>query len=328
MSSIQAIRITRTGGPEVLDVATIDLALPGPGEIRIRHGAVGVNFIDTYHRTGLYPIPIPGGLGLEAAGVVEAIGDGVTDFKIGDRAAYCTGPIGAYAEAANVPAARCVPIPDGVADDVAAAALLKGLTAEFLIRRTFTVKPGQTVLLHAAAGGVGLIALQWLKHLGATVIGTVGSSDKADLVRRYGCDHVIQYRDEPVAETVRKITGGAGVPVVYDSVGKDTLWASLDSLAIRGLFVSYGNASGPPDPVSPLELSKRGSLFMTRPTLFHYVGTTPELRDAARDLFQLIADRTIQIQVGARFGLSEAADAHRALEARATTGSTVLEPGR
>jgi NADPH:quinone reductase len=328
VSGIQAIRITRTGGPEVLDVATIDLPPPGPGEIRIRHSAVGVNFIDTYHRTGLYPIPIPGGLGLEAAGIVEAIGNGVTDFSIGDRAAYCTGPIGAYAEAANVPAARCVPIPDGVADDVAAAALLKGLTAEFLIRRTFTVKPGQTVLLHAAAGGVGLIALQWLKHLGATVIGTVGSSDKADLVRRYGCDHVIQYRDEPVTETVRKITGGAGVPVVYDSVGKDTLWASLDSLAIRGLFVSYGNASGPPDPVSPLELSKRGSLFMTRPTLFHYVGTTPELRDAARDLFQLIANGTIQIEVGARFGLSQAADAHRALEARATTGSTVLEPGR
>jgi NADPH2:quinone reductase len=325
---MQAIRISATGAPEVLKLEQVDLPPPGPGEIRIRHGAIGVNFIDTYHRTGLYPVPLPGGLGLEAAGTVEAIGEGVTDFRPGDRAAYCTGPIGAYADAANVPAARCAPVPDGVSDDVAAAALLKGLTAEFLIRRTFAVQPGQTVLFHAAAGGVGLIALQWLKHIGATVIGSVGSQDKADLVRSYGCDHVILYRDEPVAETVRRITGGAGVPVVYDSVGKDTLWPSLDSLAIRGLFVSFGNASGPPDAVSPLELSKRGSLFMTRPTLFHYVGSTPELRDASRDLFQLIADGVIKVEIGATFGLSQAAEAHRALEARATTGSTVLKPGR
>jgi len=328
VSAIRAIRIAATGGPEVLKLDQVDLAPPGPGEIRIRHGAIGVNFIDTYHRTGLYPVPLPGGLGLEAAGIVEAIGDGVTDFKVGDRAAYCTGPVGAYADAANVPAGRSVPVPDGVSDAVAAAALLKGLTAEFLIRRTFPVQPGQSVLFHAAAGGVGLIALQWLKHIGATVIGTVGSQDKADLVRSYGCDHVIQYRTEKVAETVRALTGGAGVPVVYDSVGKDTLWSSLDSLAIRGLFVSFGNASGPPDPVSPLELSKRGSLFMTRPTLFHYVGTTPELRAAANDLFGLIADGVIRIEIGATFGLSQAGEAHRALEARATTGSTILEPGR
>jgi NADPH:quinone reductase len=328
VSTIQAIRVAATGGPEVLTLQTVDLGPPGPGEIRIRHGAIGVNFIDTYHRTGLYPISLPSGLGLEAAGTVEAIGDGVTDFKVGDRAAYCTGPIGAYADAANVPAARCVPVPDGVSDAVAAAALLKGLTAEFLIRRTFPVQPDQTVLFHAAAGGVGLIALQWLKHIGATVIGTVGSAEKAALVRSYGCDHVILYRDEPVAEAVRKITGGAGVPVVYDSVGKDTLWSSLDSLSIRGLFISFGNASGPPDPIPALELSRRGSLFMTRPTLFHYVATTPELRHAARDLFQLIADGIITVEIGARFGLSEAGEAHRALEARATTGSTVLEPGR
>lgn len=326
MSATSAIRLAQTGGPEVLTLQTIVLAPPAPGEIRIRHSAVGVNFIDTYHRTGLYPVPLPGGLGLEAAGVVEAVGEGVTAFAVGDRAAYCTGPVGAYAGAANVPAARCVPVPDGVSDEVAAAALLKGLTAEFLIRRTFQVQAGQAVLLHAAAGGVGLIALQWLKKLGATVIGTVGSSDKADLVRAHGCDHVIHYRDEPIAARVREITGGAGVPVVYDSVGKDTLWASLDSLAVRGLFVSYGNASGPPDAVSPLELSKRGSLFMTRPTLFHYVGTTPELRDAASALFALIANGAIDVQIGARYPLSEAAAAHRALEARQTTGSTILIP--
>jgi len=321
-----AIRIAQTGGPEVLKLETFDPGPPKASEVRVRHRAIGVNFIDIYHRTGLYKLPLPTGLGLEAAGEVEAVGPGVTRFRAGDRVVYASGPIGAYAEASNVPAERAVAIPEGIAFDIAAAVLLKGLTAHYLLRRTYPVKPGQTILFHAAAGGVGVIAVQWAKRLGASVIGTVGSDSKVDIARSLGCDHVIVPARENIANRVREITGGKGVPVAYDSVGRDTFMATLDSLAPLGLFVSFGNASGPVPPFDGALLAQKGSLFFTRPTLMHYVTTAGELDAGAGELFDLIRRGDIRIKPPRSFPLAQAAEAHRALESRQTTGSLVLVP--
>lgn len=321
-----AIRISQTGGPEVLKLETFDPGPPKAGEVRVRHRAIGVNFIDIYHRTGLYKLPMPTGLGLEAAGEVEAVGPGVSRFKAGDRVVYASGPIGAYSEASNVPAERAVGIPEGIAFDIAAAVLLKGLTAHYLLRRTHPVKAGQTILFHAAAGGVGVIAVQWAKRLGATVIGTVGSDSKVEIARSLGCDHVIVPARENIANRVREITGGKGVPVAYDSIGRDTFMATLDSLAPLGLFVSFGNASGPVPPFDGALLAQKGSLFFTRPTLMHYVTTARELDAGAGELFDLIRHGDIRIKPPRSFPLAQAAEAHRALESRQTTGSLVLVP--
>jgi NADPH:quinone reductase len=322
----RAIRIERTGGPEVLQWVEQTVGTPGPGEVRVRHHAVGVNYIDTYHRSGLYPVPLPSGLGAEAAGVVEAVGDGVHHLAVGDRVAYAGGPLGAYAESRVMPAAPLLKLPDAIVFETAAAMLLKGLTAQYLLRQTFVVQPGQTILLHAAAGGVGLIAAQWAQALGATVIGTVGSDDKIELARANGCSHVIQYRRENVVERVRALTGGRGVPVVYDGVGKDTFFTSLDCLAPRGLLVSYGNASGAVPPFALLELSNRGSLYVTRPTLAHYVATREALEAAAAELFEVVGRGAVRVHVAQRYPLAEAAQAHADLQARRTTGSIVLTP--
>jgi len=321
-----AIRISQTGGPEVLKLETFDPGPPKAGEVRVRHRAIGVNFIDIYHRTGLYKLPLPNGLGLEAAGEVEAVGPGVSRFKAGDRVVYASGPIGAYAEASNVPAERAVAIPEGIAFDIAAAVLLKGLTAHYLLRRTYPVKAGQTILFHAAAGGVGVIAVQWAKRLGASVIGTVGSDSKVEIARSLGCNHVIVPARENIANRVREITGGKGVPVAYDSIGRDTFMATLDSLAPLGLFVSFGNASGPVPPFDGALLAQKGSLYFTRPTLMHYVTTAGELDTGAGELFDLIRRGDIEIKPPRSFPLAQAAEAHRALESRQTTGSLVLVP--
>lgn len=321
-----AIRIAQTGGPDVLRLELVELAPPQAGEVRVRHRAIGVNFIDIYHRTGLYKLPLPSGLGLEAAGEVEAVGPGVTRFKAGDRVVYASGPIGAYAEASNVPAERAVAIPAGVSYEIAAAVLLKGLTAHYLLRRTYPVKAGQTILFHAAAGGVGVIAVQWAKRLGAHVIGTVGSEAKVAIAKNLGCDHVIVPSRENVANRVRELTGGKGVPVAYDSIGRDTFHATLDSLAPLGMFVSFGNASGPVPPFDGGLLAQKGSLFFTRPTLAHYVTSAAELDVGAGELFDLVRHGEIRIQPPRAFPLAQAADAHRALESRQTTGSLVLVP--
>ncbi|HEX2590814.1 MAG TPA: quinone oxidoreductase [Rhizomicrobium sp.] len=322
---MKAIRISKTGGPEVLEWVDVDLPPPAPGQVRVKHTVVGVNFIDTYHRSGLYKLPLPTGLGSEAAGVVDALGDGVTTLKFGDRVAYA-GTMGAYAEANNVPADKLVKIPAGVSDEMAAASLLKGMTAQYLLKRTFPVKAGQTILLHAAAGGVGLIAGQWAKHLGVTVIGTVGSDDKAQLAKDNGCTHVLNTRSEDWVKRVREITKGEGVPVVYDSTGKDTFAGSLDCLAVRGMMVSYGNSSGAVPPFEPGILSAKGSLYLTRPTLASYTRTKEELQETADDLFGVIASGAVKIAVHQRFKLSEARAAHEALHSRTTTGATVLIP--
>ncbi len=326
MTDIAAIRIAETGGPDVLRAERVALPEPGAGEIRIRHAAVGVNYIDTYHRSGLYPVPLPSGIGLEGAGIVEAVGAEAGDWREGDRAVYCTGPIGAYAEAHVVKADRAVRLPDGLSPEIAAASLLKGLTAQYLIRQTHRVEPGETVLFHAGAGGTGQIAVQWLKALGATVIATAGGEEKCALVRALGADHVIDSRAEEIAPRVRAITGGAGVPVVYDGVGRDTFEASLDSLAPRGLMVSFGNASGPVGPVDPGVLAQKGSLFLTRPTLFHYVPTRETLQAAADELFAVLLDGTVRVAEPAVYPLAEAARAHADLEGRKTTGSIILRP--
>ena len=322
---MKAIRIHQTGGPEVMVWEDVDLPPPRAGEARVKHTVVGVNFIDTYHRSGLYKLPLPTGLGTEAAGVVEAVGDGVTSLKVGERVAYA-GAIGAYAEGANVRADRLVRIPDAVSDETAAAALLKGMTAQYLLKRTYAVKPGQTILIHAAAGGVGLIAGQWASHLGATVIGTVGDDAKIPLARANGCDHVLNTRTEDWVARVREITGGKGVPVVYDSIGKDTWAGSLDCLAVRGLMVSFGNSSGPAPPFDPGILAAKGSLYLTRPSLASYTQTAEELRETADDLFAVIAAGAVKITVNQRFPLCEARAAHEALHGRGTTGATVLVP--
>lgn len=322
----KAIRITQTGGPEVLRWEDVPVGEPGEGQARVRHTAVGVNYIDTYHRSGLYPLPLPTGLGSEAAGVVEAVGPGVTAVKPGDRVAYAGGPPGAYAETRLLPAHILVPIPDGVDDKTAAAVMLKGMTAQYLIRRTYKVQPGETVLFHAAAGGVGLIACQWLKALGATVIGTVGTEEKAAVARAHGCEHVIVSTKEDIAQRVRALTGGTGVPVVYDSVGKDTFLASLDCLKPLGLMVSFGNASGKVTPFDIGVLSQKGSLYLTRPTLATYTATRADLEATARDVFDVIRDGRVKVEVRHTYPLTEAAQAHRDLEGRKTVGSVVMIP--
>lgn len=323
---MKAIRFSQFGGPEVLALEDVTLPDPAPGQVRVRHTVIGVNFIDTYQRSGLYPAPLPSGLGVEAAGIVDAVGEGVTALEKGDRVAYGGGPIGAYAEANNVPADRLVKLPDGISDETAAASLLKGMTAQYLLKRTFAVKAGQTILFHSAAGGVGLIAGQWAKHLGATVIGTVGSDAKTALATANGYSQVVNTRDGDWAKCVREITGGQGVPVVYDSVGKDTWSGSLDCLAVRGLMVSFGNSSGAVPPFAPGILAGKGSLYVTRPTLAHYTRTSAELQDTADDLFAVIQASAVKITVHQRFKLEQAREAHEALHSRQTTGATVLIP--
>ena len=325
-STIRAVRIDKTGGAEVMTVTQVATPQPGPGQIRVRHAAIGLNFIDVYHRTGLYPLPLPTGLGLEAAGTVEAVGNAVTRFKAGDRVAYASGPAGAYSEAHIVDAARAVSVPDGVSLETAAAVMLKGMTSEMLVGRVFHVKQGDDILVHAAAGGVGLILCQWAKAIGARVIGSVGSEAKAELARAHGCDDVILYDREDVAERVRALTDGRGVAVTYDSVGQATFDASLASVRRRGTVVVFGNASGPVPPVDPLRLSRGGSLFLTRPTLFDYVATTEELDASAAALFAVIESGKIKVEIGQTFPLDRVHDAHRALEGRGTTGSTLLIP--
>ncbi|MBI3852483.1 MAG: quinone oxidoreductase [Verrucomicrobia bacterium] len=320
-----AIHIHETGGPEKMRWAEVQVGTPGPGEALVRNTAVGLNFIDTYHRSGLYPVPLPFTPGMEGAGVVEAVGPRVKEFKVGDRVAYAN-PIGAYAEVLLRPAERLVKIPAGIADQLAAAIMLKGMTAWYLIRRTFNVKQGDTILVHAAAGGVGQILCQWAKHLGATVIGTVGSHEKAALAKKAGCKHVIVTAREKFVESVKEITKGKGVPVVYDGVGKDTFMDSLDCLSPLGLMVSFGNASGPVAAFNPAVLSQKGSLFLTRPTLFHYTDRREDLVRAARELFAVVKRKAVKIAINQTYPLREAAQAHRDLEARKTTGSTVLLP--
>jgi len=318
-----AIRVHETGGPEVLKWEEIDVAGPGSGQVRLRQEAAGLNFIDVYHRTGLYPQPLPFTPGVEGAGVVEAVGPDVTGVKIGDRVAYA-GPIGGYAEVRLIDADRLVKLPAAISSEQAAAAMLQGMTVHMLLRRVYPVKAGDTILIHAAAGGVGLIACQWAKALGATVIGTVGNDDKAALARAHGCDHPIVYTREDFVAEVDRITAGKKLPVVYDSVGKDSFLKSLDCLAPRGMMVSFGNASGPPDPFPPGLLAQKGSLFLTRPTLFNYIATRPELEEAAGELFGMLASGKVKVEVKQRFALKDAAEAHRALEGRKTSGSTVL----
>jgi NADPH2:quinone reductase len=321
-----AIRIHAHGGPEVMQWEPFEAGEPGRGEVLIRQTAVGLNFIDVYERTGLYPGSLPSGLGREGAGVVEAIGPGVRGLAVGDRVAYASGQAGAYAQWRLVPADRLVVVPDGVSDRLAAASMLKGLTAQFLLRRTFRVRKGDTVVIHAAAGGVGLIASQWARHLGATVIGVVGSDAKAVIALAHGCHHALLLGRDDLPAKVREITGGAGADVVYDSVGRDTFFASLDSLRPLGLMVSYGNASGPVPPFQPLELGKRGSLFLTRPTLFHYIARRADLTRAARELFEVIGRGVVRIEIGQTYALQDVAQAHGDLEGRRTVGSTVLIP--
>lgn len=323
---MRAVRFDQTGGPDVLRLEDVPTPAPGPGEILIRHAAIGVNFIDTYYRSGLYPLPLPSGLGQEGAGDVTAVGDGVTRFQVGDRAAYAMGAPNAYADYKVVAADRAVRIPNGVETRTAAAVLLKGMTAEFLLRRLYPLEAGQTVLIHAAAGGVGQIMVQWAKAIGAEIIATVGSVAKAEKVHALGADHVILYRDQDVAAEVRRITGGAGVRVAYDSVGKDTFEGTLASLGRRGLFVSFGNASGSPPPVEAQRLSRAGSLFFTRPTLADYIATTEELDASAAAVFDMVASDSLTVEIGQTFPLSQAAEAHAALESRRTVGATLLIP--
>jgi NADPH2:quinone reductase len=299
---------------------------PAPGEARVRHEAVGLNYIDTYHRSGLYPLPLPAGLGMEGAGVVEAVGAGVTDLQAGDRVAYAGGPVGAYSQVRCLPADRLLKMPPEIDFRIGAAMMLQGLTSAYLLRRTYRVQAGDAVLIHAAAGGVGLIASQWAKALGATVIGTVSSEAKAALARAHGCDHIIYYTRENVAERAREITGGEGVAVVYDGVGKDTFIGSLDSLRVRGMMVSFGNASGPVPPFDPLLLSQKGSLFITRPVLMHYTARRDELVALGAELFDVVSSGQVRIEVNQTYALADAANAHRDLEARKTTGSTILLP--
>ena len=318
-----AIRVHETGGPEALEWEEVEVGDPGPGQVKLRQEAAGLNFIDVYHRTGLYKQELPFTPGTEGAGVVEAIGGNVTNVKVGDRVAYA-GPIGGYAEERLIAADRLIKLPDGISTEQAAAAMLQGMTVHMLLRSVHRVQPGETILIHAAAGGVGLIVCQWAKALGATVIGTVSTDEKAELARAHGCDHPIVYTREDFVAEVDRITGGRKLPVVYDSVGRDTFMKSLDCLAPRGLMVSFGNSSGAVEPLSPLVLSQKGSLFLTRPTLFNYIAARDELEQAAAELFDMIASGKVRIEVTQRFPLKHAAEAHRALEARKTSGSTVL----
>ncbi len=321
-----AIRIHQVGGPEVLSWEPVDVPPPEAGEVTVRHAAVGLNYIDVYHRNGLYPVPLPSGIGMEGAGTVEAVGEGVSEFRVGDRVAYAGGPLGAYAEVRNIPAHRLLKLPDAIGFETGAAMMLQGLTAAYLLRKTYRVQPGDAILVHAAAGGVGLIACQWAKALGATVIGTVGSAAKAELAKAHGCDHVINYSTENFPQRVRELTGGEGVAVVYDGVGKDTFGGSLDSLRTMGMMVSYGNASGPVPPVDLIQLTLKGSLFVTRPTLMHYAAKREDLLALGAELFEVVASGKVRIEINQRYALKDAVQAHRDLEARKTTGSTIFLP--
>ncbi|MGV9345885.1 quinone oxidoreductase family protein [Streptomyces spiralis] len=319
-----AVRFHETGGPDVLKWEAVAVGDPGPGEVRIRHEAVGLNFADTYFRSGLYPVRLPDGIGVEAAGVVEAVGEGVTDVTEGDRVTYTGSPLGAYSTERVMPATHLIKLPPGISCETAAAMTMRGLTAAYLLRRIHPLKPGDTVLLHAAAGGVGLIVSQWAALLGIRVIAAVSSAEKADLARAHGCEHVIRYRDENVADRVRELTGGAGVPVVFDSVGKDTFAGSLASLARRGLLVCFGTASGPVPPIDAMQLALHGSVFVTRPALADYIADPAERAALAGELFEHVAAGRIKIQINQRYALEDAEQAHRDLEAGRTTGSSVF----
>lgn len=321
----KAIRIHETGGPEVMVLEDVEVAAPDTGMVTVRNKAIGLNYIDTYHRSGLYPLPLPTGIGLEAAGVVEAAGPG-SDLQVGDRVVYCAAGFGAYSDLINLPATRLAPIPDGIDFETAAAVALKGATTEYLLQRTYALQAGESCLFHAAAGGVGLIFGQWAQSLGATVIGTVGSAEKAELARDHGFTHVINYRTENVVERVLEITAGERLPVVYDGVGRDTFEMSLDCLRPRGLMVSFGNASGSPDPLDLQQLSARGSLYITRPTLMTYTAETQELRSSLDAVFAKVLAGEVRVEINQRYPLSEAQQAHRDLESRKTTGSTLLLP--
>lgn len=320
----KAIRMQRAGGPEVMQYVDVTLPAPGAGEVLIRQHACGLNFIDVYFRTGAYAQPLPAGLGMEAAGVIEAVGPGVNNFKPGDRVAYAGRPTGAYAQARVMPEDNLVLLPDGISFETAAAVMMQGLTVQYLFNRTFPLKGGETILFHAAAGGVGLIACQWARALGVNMIGTVGSDEKGALAKAHGCTHVINYNTENFVERVRQITGGKGVAVVYDSIGKDTFFGSLDSLAPLGMMVSFGSASGPVPEFSLNELASRGSLFVTRPSILSYTAKRADLEQMAAQLFEMILSGKIQIDIRQRYPLSEVAQAHRDLEARKTTGSSIL----
>ena len=322
----KAIRFHKTGGPEVMQLEDVSVGDPAAGQARIRQSAIGVNFIDTYHRSGLYPMPLPSGLGSEGAGVVEAVGPGVADVKVGDRVAYTGNPVGSYADSRLYAADRLVKVPVGISDEQAASMMLKGMTVHYLIHRSFKVKSGDTVLWHAAAGGVGLIACQWLKALGVTVIGTVGSDEKMSLAKNAGCAHVINYSKENFTQRVKEITGNKGVPVVYDSVGKSTWEGSLDCLQPRGMMVSFGNASGAVAPINIGILAQKGSLFLTRPTLFNYIASRAELEETAKSLFDVVSSGKVKIEVTGKYKLADAQAAHRDLEGRKTTGSIILVP--
>lgn len=323
---MKAIKFHKTGGPEVMQYEDITLDAPGPGEVRLRHTAIGVNYLDTYYRSGAYPLPLPSGLGSEAAGVVEAVGEGVTTLKVGDRVAYGAGPIGSYSQARNMPANRLSKLPDTISDETAAAMMLKGMTVRYLLRETYKVKAGETILWHAVAGGVGLIAVQWAKHLGVRVIGTTSSPEKAALAKSMGCDEVINYTSENVAERVRELTDGKGVPVVYDGVGQATLNASLDSLSPFGLLVNFGSASGPVTGFDTGILAAKGSLYLTRPGLNTYFDSDEALQANVADLFDVVGSGAVRIEVNQTYPLADAVKAHQDLEGRKTTGSTILLP--
>ena len=318
-----AIRVHQTGGPEVLTWEEVEVAKPGAGQVRLRQEAAGLNFIDVYHRSGLYPQPLPFTPGTEGAGVVEEVGPDVANVEPGDRVAYA-GPVGGYSEERLIDAERLVKLPSGIGAEQAAGMMLQGMTAQMLLRSVFPVHEGDPILIHAAAGGVGLIMCQWAAALGATVIGTVGTEEKAELAREHGCTHPIVYSKQDFVAEVQRITDGEKLPVVYDSVGRDTFLKSLDCLKVRGLMVSFGNASGPPDPIAPAILAQKGSLYLTRPTLYSYIATRKQLEQSANELFDMVTSGKVKIEVKQRFALKEAADAHRALQARKTTGSTIL----
>jgi NADPH2:quinone reductase len=323
---VKAIRISKTGGPEVMEYVDVEVGNPGPGEARVRHMACGLNYIDVYFRDGTYPQALPAGLGMEGAGVVEAVGEGVTHVKVGDRVAYAGRPPGAYAEVRVMPVAPLVKLPDAISFETGAAMMLQGLTVQYLFRRTFPLKGGETILFHAAAGGVGLITCQWARALGVTMIGTVGSDEKAALAKAHGCTHTINYNKENFVERVKELTGGKGVPVVYDSIGKDTFTGSLDCLSPLGTMVSFGSSSGPVPAFTLNELASRGSLFITRPTLFTYTAQREDLDAMATDLFQMVESGKVKIDINQRYALKDVGQAHRDLESRKTTGSTILVP--
>jgi NADPH2:quinone reductase len=323
---VKAIRMNRVGGPEVMELVEVELPPPGPGEVRMRHEAIGLNYIDVYHRTGLYPQPLPGALGVEGAGVVEEVGEGVTDLKVGDRVAYGGRPLGAYSEARNIPASQLLVLPEKIDFETAAAMMLQGLTVQYLFHRTASLKAGDTVLFHAAAGGVGLIACQWARVMGVNLIGTVGSDEKAALAIENGATHVINYNKENFTERVKELTGGKGVSVVYDSIGKDTFIGSLDCLQPLGLMVSFGNASGPVPPFGLNELASRGSLFITRPSLMAYMAKREDLEASAKSLFGVVSSGEVKIDIRQRYALADVRQAHIDLEARKTTGSSILLP--